>query len=51
MEAAEQKSKIILEKAAEKRTNEDESETKERLVKTLQPRDEAMKKIFAYQDN
>jgi len=42
--------KILKEKAMQKKLGESESETKDRLKKVLEDRDEAMKKIYDYQD-
>jgi hypothetical protein len=48
-EQLEQRSKIILAKASEKKSKEKIEDTKERLKKSLQPRDAAMQDIRRYQ--
>jgi hypothetical protein len=46
----EKKSKALREKLGEKKKNEDESVTKERMKKVLTVRDMALQQIYDYQD-
>lgn len=46
----EAKAKVLREKLGEKKKQETEDATKERMKKTLSSRDSAMRKIWSYQD-